>query len=129
MPDRPGTRAKGNIRKQGTSTMQMQLIDRVTSLATLLSIFMITPILGRALSFWWTERRPRSALSTQIAPVFGTAVAILVLASVYGVLWKINPRSIAWYDWISRDIPIAGEVSGNVSAAIEDQPIKVEIER
>src|SRR5262249_35444018 len=39
---------------------------------------------------------------------------------MYGVVWKANPKLIAWYTWISPEIPIEGSVD-------VQEPLKVEI--
>jgi hypothetical protein len=49
-----------------------------------------------------------------------TMIALTALIAVYGVVWKANPRLIAWYAWISPEIPIQGSVDIH-------EPLKVEI--
>jgi hypothetical protein len=46
-----------------------------------------------------------------------TMIALTALIAVYGVVWKANPRLIAW---ISPEIPIEGSVD-------IQEPLKVEI--
>jgi hypothetical protein len=44
-------------------------------------------------------------------------VALTGLIVIYGVIWKANPRMVAWYSWISS-IPIDGNVSADVSGTV-----------
>ena len=98
----------------------MDLVERISSLVTLLSLFVVAPALGRALLLWWDERTQRSLPSQHIALSISTMIALTALIGVYGVVWKANPKLIAWYTWISPDIPIEGSVD-------IQEPLKVEI--
>jgi hypothetical protein len=66
------------------------------------------------------ERTQRSLPSQHIALMVSTMIALTALIAVYGVVWKANPRLIAWYAWISPEIPIEGSVD-------IQEPLKVEI--
>jgi hypothetical protein len=66
------------------------------------------------------ERTQRSLPSQHIALMVSTMIALTALIAVYGVVWKANPRLIAWYAWISPEIPIQGSVDIH-------EPLKVEI--
>jgi hypothetical protein len=88
----------------------MDLVERISSLVTLLSLFIVAPALGRAVLLWWDERTQRSLPSQHIALTVSTMIALTALIAVYGVVWKANPRLIAWYAWISPEIPIEGNV-------------------
>jgi low temperature requirement protein LtrA len=98
----------------------MDLIERISSLMTLLSLFIVAPALGRALLLWWDERTQRSLPSQHVALTVSTMIVLTALIVVYGVVWKANPRLIAWYAWISAEIPIEGSVD-------IQEPLKVEI--
>jgi hypothetical protein len=98
----------------------MDLVERISSLVTLLSLFIVAPALGRALLLWWDERTQRSLPSQHIALSMSTMIALTALIAVYGVVWKANPRLIAWYAWIRPEIPIEGSVD-------IQEPLKVEI--
>ena len=98
----------------------MELLERISSLVTLLSLFIVAPALGRALLLWWDERTQRSLPSQHIALSISTMIALTALIGVYGVVWKANPKLIAWYTWISPEIPIEGSVD-------VQEPLKVEI--
>lgn len=113
----------------------MTLVDRILSLVTLLSLFIVTPTLGKAIVIWWGKERLKSTLSQQLAIALSTMMTIVLLTSVYGVPWKIYPKSVVWFGWINRDLPIAGdvgiegevEVSGKVD--IGNEPLSVQIEK
>ena len=97
----------------------MELLERISSLVTLLSLFIVAPALGRALLLWW-DRTQRSLPSQHIALAVSTMIALTALIAVYGVVWKANPKLIGWYAWISPEIPIEGSVD-------IQEPLRVEI--
>jgi hypothetical protein len=45
-------------------------------------------------------------------------IALTALIVTYGVIWKANPRMVAWYSWINS-IPIDGNVSAEVSGYVD----------
>jgi hypothetical protein len=97
------------------------------TLITLLSLFILGPALGRA----WMTRIDGSqgwSVPTQhfVLGLFTmTAVASMIL--VYGALWKLSPRSVAWYTWI-EEVPVRGSVG--VTGPVEvRQPSKGKGER
>jgi len=98
----------------------MDLVERISSLVTLLSLFIVGPALGKALLLWWDERTQRSLPSQHIALTVSTMIAFTALIAVYGVICKANPRLIAWYAWIGPEIPIEGSVD-------IQEPLKVEM--
>lgn len=118
----------------------MNLFDRITSLVTLASFFTLAPAFSRRLLASSGGARP-------IAQSFCTLIAIALLATGYGALWKVHPKSVSWYGWIQREIPFAGDatvqgtvavegpvdVTGNVTVdgevEIKNEPLKVEVER
>jgi hypothetical protein len=69
----------------------MDLVERISSLVTLLSLFIVGPALGKALLLWWDERTQRSLPSQHIALTVSTMIAFTALIAVYGVIWKANP--------------------------------------
>jgi hypothetical protein len=125
----------------------MHAMDRIFSLVTLLSLFMLPQLVARVAVVWWSDRHKLTVVSQYFALVLGTLLAIVVLASVYGLLYSVSPKSVAWYAWINRELPISGdvdvgnevnvrgsvdvdntvEVSGKVD--VNNEPIKVEIQR
>jgi hypothetical protein len=128
----------------------MNLFAHISSLLTLLSLFILGPALGRALLLWWDKRRERTLPSQQIALGLSTMIAVAVLLVFYGLLWKANPRLVAWYSWINTEIPISGDVevsggnvdvtgnvevtgsvnvSGSVDANVTNEPLRVEVDR
>jgi CBS domain containing-hemolysin-like protein len=78
----------------------MGFLDNALSLITLLSLFLVGPALGRALvaSFynwqnWWL---PFQHLAIGLC----TLIAVAGMVLLYGALWKLSPKSVAWYGWI-----------------------------
>ena len=55
--------------------------------------------------------------------------AIAVLIGVYGLVWKISPKSVVWYDWLAS-VPIDGSVTipEGVSVDISHEPVRVTVE-
>ena len=104
-------------------------MDRISSLVTLVSLFVLGPAIGRVLLLWWDKRRQRSLPAQHIALALSTMIAMTALIGTYGIIWKANPKLITWYGWVNQQIPIVGdvEVSGSVSADISNEPLKVEI--
>jgi hypothetical protein len=96
----------------------LRLTEHTISIITLVSLFILGPALGRALLLWWDARRERSLPSQHIALAASTMVALTGLIIIYGVIWKANPRMVAWYSWISS-IPIEGSVSADVSGYVD----------
>jgi len=45
----------------------MDVLERVFSLASLISLFILGPAFGRALLLWWDKRRERSLPSQHVA--------------------------------------------------------------
>ena len=41
-------------------------------------------------------------------------IAVAGMVVVYGALWKLNPKSVAWYTWI-QGVPVDRQRAGNVS--------------
>jgi hypothetical protein len=37
-------------------------------------------------------------------------IAVTGMILVYGALWKLSPKSVAWYTWI-KEVPVAGNVT------------------
>ena len=95
------------------------MMDNFTSLVTLISLIVLGPPLGRAVF-----RNPKGPLTQAI----GTMVGISILPGVYGAVWSVKHRSIAWYAWLGQ-IPISGnvEVSGDISADVSE-PLRVQVE-
>jgi hypothetical protein len=54
-------------------------------------------------------------------------IALAALILVYGALWKLSPKSVAWYTWIER-VPISGDVEVTGSVDVQE-PLKVQIEQ
>jgi len=98
----------------------MRMLDHFTSLVTLISLVVLGPALGRVIL-----RSPKGPFAQAV----GTMVAISLLLAIYGVVWSVRPRSVAWYSWL-RDIPVNGtvDVSGSIATDVSE-PLRVQIER
>lgn len=105
------------------------MIDHAVSAITLISLFVLGPAFGRAILLRWDNRRTRSQAAQHVALGLATMLSISVMIGVYGAIWSARPRSVAWYGWLSTDIPINGnvDVTGSVSADISE-PLRVRIE-
>lgn len=79
---------------------------------------MLGPALGRALLLWWDKNRERPLPLQHVALAACTMIALTALIVTYGVIWKANPRMVAWYSWINS-IPIDGNVSADVSGYVD----------
>jgi hypothetical protein len=55
----------------------MTLVDRILSLVTLLSLFIVTPTLGKAIVIWWGKERLKFTLSQQLAIALSTMMTIV----------------------------------------------------
>jgi low temperature requirement protein LtrA len=108
----------------------MNLIDRAISLVTLASLFVLGPAFGRAILFRWERRQTWSQSKQHMALGLSTMIALTGLLLVYGVVWKMSPRTVAWYSWIATDLPISGnvDVTGSVSAEISE-PLHVKVDQ
>lgn len=110
----------------------MTLLDRIISLTTLLSLFVVGPPLGRSLSLWWDQKRSRPLYSEHIVLAISTMIVMTTLATAYGELWKLNPRMVAWYAWIDFALPINGEVEVSndpLAVRVDNEPLDVTISR
>jgi hypothetical protein len=88
----------------------MSLLDNALTLITLLSLFLLGPALGRAMiacfSGWQDWWLPIQHLAIGICMM----IAVTGMIFAYGALWKLSPKSVAWYTWIQQ-VPVAGNVS------------------
>jgi len=98
------------------------ILDNALTLITLVSLFLLGPALGRALvaclpgwQDWWL---PFQHLAVGIC----TMIVVTGMIFAYGALWKLSPKSVAWYGW-AQQVPVAGSV--NVTGPVEvRQPLK-----
>lgn len=105
----------------------MGFVYHALSLVTLLSLFYLGPALGRAM-LTRLDRRQRWSQSTQhIALGLSTMIALTGMILVYGAVWKISPKSVAWYAWI-EEIPITGSVEVSGGTVDVQEPLKVQID-
>ena len=108
--------------RRGRIVAAMSIFDNALTLITLLSLFLLGPALGRAmvacLHGWQDWSLPVQHLAVGIC----TMIAVTGMVLAYGALWKLSPRSVAWYSWIQQ-VPVAGTVNitgdGRPSAAPE----------
>jgi hypothetical protein len=79
----------------------MSILDNALTLITLLSLFLLGPALGRAmvacLHGWQDWSLPIQHLAVGIC----TMIAVTGMVLAYGALWKLSPKSVAWYTWNS----------------------------
>src|SRR5277367_1309232 len=98
----------------------MSIFDNGLTLITLVSLFLLGPALGRAmvacLHGWQDWSLPIQHLAVGIC----TMIAVTGMVFAYGALWKLSPKSVAWYTWI-EEVPVTGAVE--VTGAVQ-QPLK-----
>ena len=100
----------------------MDFLDNALSLTTLLSLFLLGPALGRALVACFDNWQDWSLPVQHLAVGFCATIAVTGMILVYGALWKLSPKSVAWYSWI-QEVPVSGNV--NVPRPVElRQPLK-----
>jgi hypothetical protein len=88
----------------------MGFLDNALSLITLLSLFLLGPALGRALVARFDGWQNWSLPGQHVAVGICTMIAVTGMVLVYGALWKLSPKSVAWYTWI-QEVPVAGSVN------------------
>jgi hypothetical protein len=94
----------------------MDFLDNAISLITLASLFLLGPALGRALVACFDSWRNWSLPIQHLAVGTCTMIAVTGMVLIYGELWKLSPKSVAWYGWIQQ-VPVAGNV--NVTGPVE----------
>ena len=100
----------------------MGFLDNALTLITLLSLFLLGPALGRALVARFDNWQYWSLPIQHLAVGICTMIAVTAMVLVYGALWKLSPKSVAWYTWI-HEVPVAGNV--NVTGPVDvRQPLK-----
>ena len=100
----------------------MGFLDNALTLITLVSLFVLGPALGRALVACFENWQGWSLPIQHLAVGICTMIAVTAMVLAYGALWKLSPKSVAWYSWI-QEVPVAGNV--NVTGPIEvRQPSK-----
>jgi hypothetical protein len=105
----------------------MNFVNHALSLVTLLSLFYLGPAFGRAMLMRLDGRQRWSQSAQHIALGFTTMIALAGMVLIYGALWKVSPRSVAWYDFI-QEVPVTGSV--DVSGTVDVQePLRVQIDR
>jgi hypothetical protein len=96
------------------------MLDHFISLVTLISLVILGPALGKA-----TFRNPKGPIVRAVSTMLG----VTFLLAVYGLIWTVRPRSIAWYTWLAN-MPVNGsvDVSGSIATDVSE-PLRVQIER
>jgi hypothetical protein len=115
----------------------MSLFERISSLVTFVSLFILGPAFGRALVLWWDKRKERSLASQHIALAISTMIALTILLVIYGFAWNVNHRAVVWYAWMGSGLPTNTDVSGsievsgntNVSGSVDVSGSTIEISR
>jgi hypothetical protein len=98
----------------------MGFLDLALTIITLTSLFVLGPALGRALVScfsWQNWSLPIQHLAVGIC----TMIAVTGMVFAYGTLWKLSPKSVAWYGWV-EEVPVAGSVS--VTGPVEVRPLR-----
>jgi hypothetical protein len=98
----------------------MSFLDNAFTLITLASLFLLGPALGRALVScfnWQNWSLPIQHLAVGIC----TMIAVVGMVFAYGALWKLSPKSVAWYGWV-QEVPVIGNVS--VTGPVEVRPLR-----
>jgi hypothetical protein len=98
----------------------MGMLYNALSLITLLSLFLLAPAIGRALVARFTGWQDWSLSIQHLAVGICTMIAVSGMVLAYGALWKLSPKSVAWYTWI-EEVPVTGAVE--VTGAVQ-QPLK-----
>jgi hypothetical protein len=105
------------------------MLYHAASLLTLISLFILGPAFGRAILLTIDKRQTWPQSKQHVALGLCMMAALAVLIGIYGVVWKISPRSVVWYTWLSS-VPIDGSVSipEGVSVDISHEPVRVTVE-
>jgi len=108
--------------RRGRIVAAMDFLDNALTLITLLSLFLLGPAIGRALVARFDNWQHWSLPIQHLAVGICTMIAVTGMVLVYGALWKLSPKSVAWYSWI-QEVPVAGNVNvtrdGQRPAALE----------
>jgi MFS family permease len=96
--------------RRGRIVAVMGFLDNALSLITLLSLFLLGPALGRALVTYFDSWHNWSLPIQHLVVGICTMIAVTGMVLVYGAVWKLNPKSVAWYTWI-QEVPVAGSVN------------------
>jgi hypothetical protein len=106
--------------RNGRKLGRMSFLDNALTLITLASLFLLGPALGRALVScfnWQNWSLPIQHLAVGIC----TMIAVVGMVFAYGALWKLSPKSVAWYGWV-QEVPVIGNVS--VTGPVEVRPLR-----
>ena len=106
----------------------MRLLYHALSLISLLSLFYLGPAFGRAMLMRLDKRQRWSQSTQHIALGLSTMIALTGMILVYGLVWKISPKSVAWYAWVDQAIPIVGDVEVNGTVNVQE-PLRVQIDQ
>jgi hypothetical protein len=79
------------------------------TLVTLLSLFILGPALGRAFLTRVDGSQDWSVPTQHLALGVFTMIVVAGMIVLYGALWKLSPKSVAWYTWI-EEMPMKGSV-------------------
>jgi hypothetical protein len=100
----------------------MSLLDNALTLITLVSLFLLGPALGRAFVACFDSWQNWSLPIQHLAVGICTMIAVTGMVLLYGAVWKLSPKSVAWYSWI-QEVPVTGNVT--VTGPVEvRQPLR-----
>ena len=103
------------------------ILYHALTLITLLSLFILGPAFGRALFTRIDSSQDWSVPAQHLAVGLFTMIAVAGMILLYGALWKLSPKSVAWYTWI-EEVPVTGNV-GVTGPVDVRQPSRGKVER
>ena len=106
----------------------MALFYHAVSIITLLSLFYLGPAFGRAILMRLDRRQNWSQSAQHVALGLATMVALTGMIAVYGAIWKVSPKSVAWYSWID-EVPITGSVDISSGTVEVQEPLRVRVDQ
>jgi hypothetical protein len=106
----------------------MNILYHALSIITLLSLFYLGPAFGRAMLMRVDKRQSWSQSIQHIALGLSTMIALTGMILIYGVVWKLSPRSVTWYAFID-EVTITGSVDVTGGTVDVQEPLRVQIDR
>jgi hypothetical protein len=104
----------------------MEIIEKISSFLTLLSLPILAPALGRAFFDLYARRRHLPAEPTLLASRVTLMISLTALLTIYGILWNADERMVAWFKWADGDVPV--EANADVGTVVVNVDGKVDAE-
>jgi hypothetical protein len=105
----------------------MYTAERVISLLTLLSLFMLPSFIGRVFVVWVNARTPLAVVRQHMVMGGAAGLSLTTLVLFYGIIWDAYPNCVVWLSWMQRSVPISGYVTGEVD--VNNDPLRVQIQK